>query len=705
MRRFLLASLLVVSCIVRGTAQDQPAVTFRTETNFVEVHAIVTDQGGAFVRGLTAGDFDVYEDGRLQKTSVFSFVDLPIERPATMTVGGEVVEPDVRVAARTFGGRIYVFLLDDLHTAPTRAQLVRDTARQFIDKYIGTDDLAAVVYASGRADAGQELTSSRRLLVAAIDRFTGRKLPSVGAEKLAVHLRDSDVHAADSTDDTQSQPGGRTRDGLNRALETADPDEAERALDARRTLTAIENVSRWLADVQGRRKALLLFGEGIDYDVYDPYNRDTSSALVLDTQRAVAAAQRANVNVYGIDPRGLNGFGDMIDISGRSDYPQLEFGTFRGFLHELRLSQESLIGLSDQTGGLAIVNTGDVAGGLGRIVLDNSRYYLLGYYSDSKRWSRNKFLKIDVRMKRPGLDVRARRGFMPPDPKAAARAAAVDAKAGTSPALVAALGKPVPIGELPLRVFAVPLRGTDARPAVLVAAELDGGSLKFTPRNGRFAEKIELSVVAIDDDTKVQGGDRQSFDMNLLPETQQRVSRTGIRMISHLDLPPGRYQIRVGAFESTGGTIATVPYDLEVPDYAKLPFAMSGLVVSSSDADALVNANPDPLLKNLVPATPVVTRTFTRNQTVTAFAEVYDNASPLAHDVMIVATVRDAKDGRIAFRAQDRRTGVSSSTRAQGFTAEIPLRDMTPGTYVLRVDATSAVGGYAEHRTVPFEVR
>jgi VWFA-related protein len=703
MRRYLLASLLVVACMARGAAQDQPSVTFRTETNFVEVHAIVTDKAGGFVRGLTADDFDIYEDGRLQKAAVFSFVDLPIERPASLTVGGEVVEPDVRTAARAFGGRIYVFVLDDLHTASTRAQLVRDTARQFIERYFTPDDLAAVVYTSGRADAGQELTNSRRLLAAAIDRFTGRKLPSVGAEKLAVHLRDADIHAGDSTDD--SQPGGRTREGLNRALETADPDEAERALDARRTLGAIENVSRWLADIQGRRKALLLFGEGIDYDVYDPYNRDTRGALVTDTQRAVAAAQRANVTIYGIDPRGLNGFGDMIDISGRSDYPQLEFGTFRGFLHELRLSQESLIGLSDQTGGLAIVNTGDVAGGLGRIVLDNSRYYLLGYYSDSKRWSRNKFLKIDVRMKRPGLDVRARRGFLPPDSKALAKAAAVEAKAGTSPALAAALNKPVPIGDLPLRVFATALRGTGPRSAVIVAAELDGAALKFVPRNGRFAEKIELSIVAVDDDTKVQGGDRQSFDMNLLPETQQRVSRTGIRMISHLDLPPGRYQIRVGAYESTGGTLATVPYDLDVPDYAKLPFAMSGLVVSSSDADTLVNANPDPLLKDLVPNTPVVTRGFSRAQTMKVFAEIYDNVSPLAHDVMIVATVRDVRDGRIVFRAQDRRSGVSSSAAGQGFTADIPLQDVPPGTYALRVDATSAIGGYAEHRTLPFEVK
>ena len=93
MRRDLFISLLLLLGTSAGSAQQpaQPApqpdaqgtVTFRAETNFVEVHAIVTDRTGAFVRGLTADDFEVYEGGRLQKPSVFSMVDLPIERPFT----------------------------------------------------------------------------------------------------------------------------------------------------------------------------------------------------------------------------------------------------------------------------------------------------------------------------------------------------------------------------------------------------------------------------------------------------------------------------------------------------------------------------------------------------------------------------------------------------------------------------------------------
>ena len=91
MRRYLLASLMalagagvVAARQAPATPADpgqQPAVTFRTETNFVEVHAIVTDQKGAFVRDLTRDDFEIYEDGRLQAPTVFSLVDVPVERP------------------------------------------------------------------------------------------------------------------------------------------------------------------------------------------------------------------------------------------------------------------------------------------------------------------------------------------------------------------------------------------------------------------------------------------------------------------------------------------------------------------------------------------------------------------------------------------------------------------------------------------------
>ncbi|MBM3818942.1 MAG: VWA domain-containing protein [Acidimicrobiia bacterium] len=688
----------------QGDAAQQPAVTFRTETNFVEVHAIVTDQTGAFVRGLTRDDFEVYEDGRLQSPTVFSFVDLPIERPFTPVNASAPIDPDVRETRRTFDGRIYVLVLDDLHTNVTRSQHVRDVAQRFIQQYLGVDDLAAVVYTSGRQESGQELTNNRRLLLAAIDRFQGQKLPSAGAEKLAVHLRDA---ANQDAMRQEGDPVGRTPEGRQRAESTRDPYDQQRAFNVRRALDTIETTSGWLADVQGRRKALLFFSEGFDYDVYQPFQLARESSGVLqEAQEAFSAAQRANVNVYGIDPRGLNGLGEMIQISSRSDYPQLDFGTFRGQFRELLLSQESLISLADETGGLAIVNANDVAGGLGRIVLDNSRYYLLGYYSDSTRWSRNRFMRIEVKVKRPNLEVRARRGFLPPDPRAAARAREADVKAGTTPALKAALSKPVPVGDLPMRVFATPFKGTGDNASVQIAVEIDGSALRFTESGGRFNESLEVSIVAADQRARVQGTERQTFDLRLMPETRERVSRTGVRLLSRLELPPGRYQLHVGAHESTGGAIGTVPFDVEVPDYSRLNFAITGLALTTTSAGAIVTANPDPDYPGDLKTAPTATRVFSRSDVLSYYAEVYESASKAPHAVEFTTEVQNARDGRTAFESGGR-TVVQASNRPQtfGFTTDLPLKDLAPGMYLLRVDATSTAGGQTARKDVLFEIR
>jgi hypothetical protein len=95
-------------------------------------------------------------------------------------------------------------------------------------------------------------------------------------------------------------------------------------------------------------------------------------------------------------------------------------------------------------------------------------------------------------------------GLLPPNSKAIAKARDAETKAGTSPALRAALSQPVPVGDLPFRVFAAPLKGPGALAAVVVAIEIDGGSLNFLERNGRLNETVEVSIVAADQRAKVR---------------------------------------------------------------------------------------------------------------------------------------------------------------------------------------------------------
>jgi VWFA-related protein len=198
-RNRVLAVLLVLSSVVLAGQQasqpgqqvpppqpdpQMPPITFRSEVNYVEVDAIVRDAQGNLVRDLRQGEFQVLEDGVPQTVRAFSLIDIPVTLSERALFLPQDVEPDVRSNADAPEGRLYVLLFDDIHTDATRSTRVRQAAKQFIERSLGANDLAAVVFTSGRADASQDFTSSRRLLTQAVDKFMGRKLRSPTLNKL-----------------------------------------------------------------------------------------------------------------------------------------------------------------------------------------------------------------------------------------------------------------------------------------------------------------------------------------------------------------------------------------------------------------------------------------------------------------------------------------------------------------------------------------
>lgn len=687
-----------------STGVPQAAPTFRAEIDFVEIHAIVTNRRGEFVEDLDLDDFEVYENGVLQTPSVFSLVSVPVGRSGGPVDATAAPEPDVCSSTRPSDGRVFALVLDDLHTGFEHSQFVREVVSRFVREHLGDQDLAAVVYTSGRDDAAQEVTGSRQRLLTAIGKFQGRRLPSAGAEKLAIHLRERQGGAllGGSTGDFEEV---RTVEGLHQAQSIRDPQDAERGMNARRTLQLVEQVARTMGAIQGRRKAMLLFSEGIDYDIYDPFNRGSASAVVSYAQAAVAAAQRANVSVYGIDIRGALSSGvEAVGIGGLSVYPHLGFGTARGFIRELLLAQESLISLSQQTGGLALINTIDPQEALNRVVLDNSAFYLIGYRGDPSDRP-GQFRSIEIKVKTPGLQVRARRGYVPADGRRRAPARGAEAASGTTQALTAALGLPVSVGDVPLRVFSAPFMGSGGKASVLVTVEVDGQALTFEPREGRFAQTLEVAIAAVDHRSRLQGGDRQTFKMNLRADTLERVRRTGIRFMSRLDLPPARYQIRVGAHQVMGGAIGTVPCDLDVPDFTTRPLALGGVVLSSVGAASLVTTAEDPTWQGMFPAPPAATRAFSADDTLMLLVEAYAGPNPLSREIDFVATVWRAEDERPLVTTRDSwRAEASGGWQTHRFFTRIPLNDFSPGGHVLQVELRSTVGD-AIQRLVPFEVQ
>ncbi|MBW8714071.1 MAG: VWA domain-containing protein, partial [Acidobacteria bacterium] len=258
----------------QSAAQTPP--TFRVEVNYVEIDARPTDPQGKFVADLTEADFQIVEDGAPQKIKVFTRVNLPVEHQDPPLFKGGPIDPDVASNRQEFNGRVFVLVLDDLQTDARRSIRVRRAARQFIERYIGANDLAAVVFTGGAADRGQEFTSSRTRLLASVDKFSGSKLPSELMLKLDDYYR-------------AQQLGEQPRDTSL----------AERGYKARNSLITLKDLAQYLANVRGRHKAVVWFGEGIDYDMENPFTPDT--AVLRDTMKeAIDEATRAGVSFYGV---------------------------------------------------------------------------------------------------------------------------------------------------------------------------------------------------------------------------------------------------------------------------------------------------------------------------------------------------------------------------------------------------------------------
>ena len=645
--------------------QEPPPVTFRVEVNYVELDAVVTDAQGNPVTDLTVDDFEVLEDGRPQKVTAFSLVNLPIQRAARPLFSTEPIEPDVQTNTNA-EGRIYLIVLDDLHTTFTNTPRVKRALREFLERNFGTNDLAAVVYTSGRSGDGQDFTNNRRLLFDAVDKFLGRK------------LRNEVLEQADLLNRPFRDPSG----GM-----PTDPSEMERAMQARSVMNSIGRLAEFLGGVRGRRKALLLISEGISYNIFDVITNTSANSVLQETADAVGKATRANVAIYAIDPRGLSAFDEAVEVGAvPPDIPS--FSVVGSLQTSLRLSQQSLTVLAAETGGFAAVNRNDFADAFERVVRENSSYYVLGYYPTNERRD-GRYRRLEVRVKRPGLTVRARRGYMAPRGRAPETTAAAAAKVSPLTASVnEAVASPIPVTGIPMTVFAAAYKGSAPNAAIPLVVELDVNAFRFNEQNETFNDRLEITFTAVDSRGRTFPGERHALSMNMKPDTVARARDRGFRIITQVDLPPGKYQLRVAVSEEGSNRAGSVLYDLEVPDFYEPPFAMSGITLTSAQEATTPTVAPKAPLSDVLPGPPTTAREFERDDEVALFAEFYENRpNAPAHRLDLTTTMR-ADGGRVVFEDFQERssTDLQGGVGGYGYAVRIPLSGLAPGTYVIRVE-------------------
>jgi hypothetical protein len=239
-----------------------------------------------------------------------------------------------------------------------------------------------------------------------------------------------------------------------------------------------------------------------------------------------------------------------------------------------------------------------------------------------------------------------------------------------------------------MRLFAAPYKGTPPNAAITLAVELNINALKFTQKNGTYNDGLNVVTFVTDSDGKTRVNEKATVDLTLMPATYARARSDGFRVTSAVNLPPGRYQLRVSAADSAG-VAGSVVRTLVVPDFYKQPLVMSGLTVLSASGvlAPTAKAKDDPV-GLLLMRPPTTARDFARDDQLVLFAELYENqqnAQP--HKVDLSTEVR-AEGGRVVFSNSEERssTDLQGGRGGYGYTAQIPLKDFAPGLYVVHVE-------------------
>lgn len=641
----------------------EPQPTFRTGINFVSVDAIITDREGKPVADLTQDDFEVFEDGQPQAIETFKLIrvdgnpapDEGAPRPITSTYAEEA-------EARRDDVRLFVIFFDDYHVRLGASMRVKQDMIQFIQTQVGPKDMIAMMYPLDPLRA-VSFTRNHEAVIRAIERWEGRKYryipPRNMMEERYANYPVSVVERIRNQVSLSALRGlmtrlGGLREGRKTVIVVSEgyTDYVPPQLnDPRASLPGVGNPNRnnpLLGDPsQGAEGALAqdrqrFFGDmDIRQQMRDVYTE----------------ANRNNVSLYMLDPRGLAGFEFDIDqgIGLSMDKASLD-----ATLDSLRL-------LADETDGRAIINRNDLDTGLKQMMQDASAYYLLGY-SSSAAPTDGKFHQIRVRVKRPGIEVRARKGYWALRPEEAA-AILAGPKEGPPPDVSTAMAeieRPTRARTIRSWVGYAPADG--GRTRVLLSWEPVAAGAGSASTNGAAVSQVTV-MAANEAEGPLYRGKVTSDAAGAVPAAGAGAAGGQVSFVAG----PGLLQMRLSAEDANGSVVDSDTLELTVPDFSQTADQVGtpALLRARTHRDLqTVAANPT--------ARPTAARAFSRTEKLLVrFAS--SASAPVARLLN-----RDGKEMQaLAVRAAP--TGGAFTHEA-----EVPIASLPAGEFIVEVRASNA---------------
>jgi len=647
----------------------QPPV-FRAGINYVRVDVIISDKNGNPVADLQASDFDVSEDGKPQKIDTFKLVKLD---GGTAEAAKEPVKEirndyDEEMEAARDDVRLFAIFLDDYHVRRGASMAVRGQLARFIDTQIGPSDMVGVMYPL-EATGSVRMTRNHSAVSRGLQGFLGRKFeyePKNQFEETYAHY----------------------------------PTEIVEKVRNQVSLSALKALIIHMGSLKEGRKSLILVSEGYtniippqmrNADAQQPglgnpaagnpfagvndINEDRAAwtaglDMDSDLREIYDTANRNNVAIYAVDPRGLPGF--EFDIN-----EGIGFQTDSKYLTS---TMDTLRVLAENTDGRAIVNRNDIAAGMKQITRDSSAYYLIGYNS-AQAPTDGKFHEIKVKVKRPGLQVRARRGYWALNREEVARATAPAKPPVPKPVELAITNAVVrPSRASVMRSWVGMSRGENGKTRVTFVWEPLPKALGDRPREE--PARVSLMAIAPDGSPSFRGKVPDAALASAAP-TAAAAGTPAARGPSRVsfEVPPGKLQLRISVEGSSSQVLDSETREISVPDLTS-----AQAILGTPSVLRARTAREFQQLRTDADAVPIAGREFNRIEHLLVRVPAYGPAGTTPE--LSVHLLNRAGSAMNELKAEP-------SPRTGEQQIDLPLAALPPGEYVLEIktsDATELVG-------------
>lgn len=668
----------------RPQQQTEDEEVVRISSALVQTDVVVTDRNDRVIPDLKLDEFEVYDNGKRQELRFMEFVSVDSPTPRTEGVRPEAlraesaaVNPTAREVKRVVG-----FVVDDLTIPYADLVTVRQAISDFVENQMVEGDLVAIVRTVGGKGLLQQFTSDKALLRRAIAQLNVSTNPYSAFNQVDTGRLNNVPAPLGGGGGDGVDMGDMVLDDIG-AADIANPsDDTIRYTRGLIALALTDSIIDGLRDIPGR-KSLVLFSSGL------PIFNVTSSGTVYTSvteilRRVTDHAVRAGVVINTVDPRGLKaspGVKGFDATPARSSLGSVDPSFGRGgtdlavFGNPLEGAAEhvSLRTLSDTTGGVAVVNSNDIRGGVEKVISRSRGYYLLAY-SPSQAFD-NKFHKLEVKIKRDGARVYKHAGYMAREERRTTPKTKEDE-------IALAVRSPLSKRDIDVTATLGIRYAPGGRAADLgISLQIDPARFAFKEEGGKYATSYDVVGFIYDEVGKLRGGFSETINASLTPEELQRARVGGLPYYATTQLPPGYYQLRLAVREAATGHIGSLSRYVEVANVSKGRLAMSSLFLHA--VDSANAAQPRPLLAS---------RVLTRQQEVRYSAIIY-NAKAEAGKPRVRSQLIISQGGKVLFREPEQEVEMKGTDPTQLLkVGQLALAKVQPGRYVLTLVVTDPLG-------------